>query len=126
MIHFCVLSAELKMKLTYISFTGVKELPFCGDIFLSTGLDLPNILSQSAIFEFLDDALKHKVFLNDILLIFKITYIKLEKKKHVNFNILENYFTQIRDLEANLKNNDKYDKKWIVIVTCYNVSQEIK
>ena len=80
MIHFCVLSAELKMKLTYIPFTGAKELPFCGDIFFSTGLDLPNILSQSAIFEFLDDALKHKLFLNDTLLIFKITYIKLEKK----------------------------------------------
>ena len=39
--------------------------------FLSSGLDLPSILPQSAIFGFLDDALEHKLLLNRILLILK-------------------------------------------------------
>ena len=72
--------------------------------FFSTALNLPSILPQSAIFSFPDDALEHKLLINNILLIFNL-----------NFKILKNYLTKMRDLEANLKANDKYNKKWAVI-----------
>ena len=80
-----------------------------------TALDLPSISPQSAIFGFLDYVLEHKVLLNCILLIFKNYLDKARENKDLNFNILENYFTKIRDLEANLADNDKYNKKWSVI-----------
>ena len=59
--------------------------------FFSTALDLPSISPKSAIFGFLD-ALEHKLLINQILL------------------ILKNYL-----YEANLKENDKHNKKWRVI-----------
>ena len=59
--------------------------------FFSTALDLPSISPKSAIFGFLD-ALEHKLLINQILL------------------ILKNYLH-----EANLKDNDKHNKKWRVI-----------
>ena len=40
---------------------------------------------------------------------------KLEKT-NLNFNILKNYLTKLRDLEANLKDSDKDNKKWTVIM----------
>ena len=40
---------------------------------------------------------------------------KLEKT-NLNFNILKNYLAKLRDLEANLKDSDKYNKKWTVIM----------
>lgn len=44
-----------------------------------------------------------------------MTYIEQEKTKNLTFNTLENYLVKIRDLEATLKDNDKYNKKWKVI-----------
>ena len=42
--------------------------------------------------------------------------MKLEKTKNlISTYSLKNYLTKIRDLEANLKDNDKYNKKWAVI-----------
>ena len=35
--------------------------------------------------------------------------------KTLIFTYLKNYLTKIRDLEANLKDNDRYKKKWTVI-----------
>ena len=78
--------------------------------FFSTALDLPNILPQSAILGFLNDALQHKLLLNHILLIFKNYIYKARENKNFNFNI-----TKLRDLESNLKDTDKYNKKWTVI-----------
>ena len=54
------------MKLTYISFIGLEELPFYGENFRS-------FLVPVSIFNsgFLDDALEHKLLLNHMLLIFK-------------------------------------------------------
>ena len=86
----------------------------------STVLDLPSISPQSAIFGFLHDALKHELLLNDILLIFKNYLYKARENKDLNFNILKDYLTKIRDLEANLKDNDKYKKKWILISNIFN------
>ena len=83
--------------------------------FFSTTPDLPSISPQSAIFDFLDDALEHEFLLNHILLIFKNYLYKARENKDLNFNILKNYLTKIRDLEANLKDNDIYNKKWTVI-----------
>ena len=40
---------------------------------------------------------------------------KARENKDLNFNILKNYLTKLRDLEDNLKDNDKYNKKWAVI-----------
>ena len=81
----------------------------------STALDLPSISPQSAIFGFLGDALEHKLLINHLLLIFKNYFYKARENKDLNFNIVKNYLTKIRDLEANLKANDKYNKKWAVI-----------
>ena len=81
----------------------------------STALHLRDISPQSAIFGFLDDALEHKLLINHILLIFKNYLYKARENKDFNFNILKNDFIKIRDLEANLKDNDKYNKKWAVI-----------
>ena len=50
-----------------------------------------------------------------MLLIFKKYLYKARQNKDLNFNILKNYLTKVRDLEANLKDNDKYNKKWSVI-----------
>ena len=83
--------------------------------FFSTALDLPNILPQTAILGFLNDALEHKLLLNHILLIFKNYMYKATENKNFNFNILKNYFTKLRDLESNLKDTDKYNKRWTVI-----------
>ena len=83
--------------------------------FFSTALDILSILPQSAIFAFLDDALEHKLLLNHILLIFKTYIYKARENKDRNLNILKNYLTKLKDLEANLKDNDKYNKKWTVI-----------
>lgn len=44
-----------------------------------------------------------------------MTYIEQEKTKNLTFNTFENYLVKIRDLEATLKDNDKYNKKWKVI-----------
>ena len=79
----------------------------------STAVDLSIILSQSSIFGFLDDALVHKLLLNHLILIFKNYLYKVNKD--LSFNILKNNLTKIRSLEANLKANDKYNKKWTVI-----------
>ena len=81
----------------------------------STALDLPRILKQSAIFGFLDDASEHKLLINYILLIFKNYLHKARESKDLNFNIFKKYLTKIRDLEANSKTNDKYNKKRAVI-----------
>ena len=109
----CVLSAKLKMKLTYIFFIGVEKLPFFGYNF-------------SVIFGFLDDALDYKHLVTQILLIFKTYLYKVRENKNLNFNILKNYLTKIRDLESYLKSNDKYNKKWEVISNIsYNVLQKI-
>ena len=83
--------------------------------FFSAALNFPSISPQSAIFGFLDDALEHKLLINHILLIFKNYLYKARENKDLNFNILKNYLTKIRDLEANLKASDKYNKKWAVI-----------
>ena len=80
-----------------------------------TGLDLPSFWPQSAILGFLDDALEHKLLLNHILLIFKNYLYKARENKNLNFNILKNYLTKIRDLEANLKDKHKHIKKRVVI-----------
>ena len=40
-----------------------------------------------------------------------MTYIEQEKTKNLTFNTFENYLVKIRDLEATLKDNDKYNKK---------------
>ena len=69
--------------------------------FFSTAPDLPSISSQSAIFGFLDDTLEHKFLLNHILLIFKNCLYKARENKNLNFNILKNYLTKIKDLQAN-------------------------
>ena len=89
--------------------------------FFSTTLDLPSISPQSAIFGFLVDAIERKLHLNHILLIFKNYLYKARENKDLNLNILKNYFTKIADLEANLKDNDKYNKKWTVIsnILCF-------
>ena len=111
----CVLSAKLKIKLTYISFTGAEKLQFYGEK-LSTGPDFRSISPKCAIFQFLDDTFKQKVLLNHILLIFKNYSYKAKESKNLNFDIIENHLTKIRDLEANLKDNDKYNKKWTVYI----------
>ena len=79
--------------------------------FSSTALDLSSISPLSAIFRFLDDSLEHKLLLNHILLIFKNYLYQPREDKNLNFNILKNYLTKIRDLEANLKDNDNCNKK---------------
>ena len=73
--------------------------------FFSTGRDLSSISLHSVFFGFLDDGLEHTFLLNRILLIFKNILYKARENKSLNF----------RDLEANLKGNDKYSKKWTVI-----------
>ena len=78
--------------------------------FLSTALDLPSISPQSVIFGFLDDTLEHKLLINRMLQIFKNYVYKAGENKDLNFNILKNYLTKIRRLEANLKANDKCTK----------------
>ena len=83
--------------------------------FFSTGLDLPVILPQSVTFDFLDDTLEHILLLNHILLIFKKYIYKARENKNFNFNMLKNYLTKNRDTEANLKDIDKYNKKWKVV-----------
>ena len=83
--------------------------------FFITTLDLPSISPQSAIFGFLDDALEHNLLLNHILLIFQNYIYKARENKDLNFSIPKNYLTKLRDLEANLKDNDKYSKIWTVI-----------
>ena len=87
--------------------------------FFSTGLDLSDTFSwyftQGAIFEFLYDALEHKLLLNHILLIFKTNLCKAGENKNLTFDVFKNCITKIRNSEANLKENDKYNKKWIVI-----------
>ena len=81
----------------------------------SAALDLPSISPQSVIFGFLDDVLEHKLLINHVLLIFKNYLYKARKNIDLNFNILKNHLTKIRELEANLKASDKYSKKWAVI-----------
>ena len=94
------------------------------NVFITT-LDLPSISPQSAIFGFLHDALKHELLLNHISLIFKNYLYKARENKDLKFNILKDYLTKIRDLEANLKDNDKYNKKWTLISNIlYNVSKK--
>ena len=92
--------------------------------FFSTALDCPSISPQTAIFRFLDDALEHKLLINHILLVFKNYLHKARENKHLNFDVLKKYLTKIRDLEANLKDNDKYNKKWTVIsnILCFTRS----
>ena len=92
--------------------------------FFSTALDCPSISPQTAIFRFLDDALEHKLLINHILLVFKNYLHKARENKDLNFDVLKKYLTKIRDLEANLKDNDKYNKKWTVIsnILCFTRS----
>ena len=57
-----------------------------------------------------------------MLLIFKKHLYKARQNKDLNFNILKNYLTKVKDLEVNLKDNDEYNKKWSVIsnvLPCY-------
>ena len=57
-----------------------------------------------------------------MLLIFKKHLYKARQNKDLNFNILKNHLTKVKDLEANFKNNDKYNKKCSVIsnvLPCY-------
>ena len=84
-------------------------------------LDLPSISPQSAISGFLDEVLEHKHLLNHVLPIFKNYFYKARESKDLNFNILKNYLTKIRDLKTDLKGNDKYSKKWTVIssILCF-------
>ena len=88
-------------------------------------LNPPSISPQSVIFRFLDGALDYKFLVTHILLIFKIYLYKATENKDLNFYILKNYLTKIRDFESNLKSSDKYNKKWAVTIS-YNVSQKIK
>ena len=81
----------------------------------SSALNLPNISPQSAIFSFLNDALEHGPLINHILLIFKNYSYKARENKDLNFNILKNCLTKIRDLEAHWKVNDKCNKKLAII-----------
>ena len=89
---------------TSISWRQLQEL-------FSIALDLPDTLTQGANLGFLDDALEHNFLINHILLIFKNYLYKARECKDLNFNILKNYRTKIRDLEANLKENDKYKQE---------------
>ena len=106
---FCKAQDETFIHLPYICrktsflWTQLQEV-------FSTALDLPSISPQSAIFSFLDDVLEHKLLKNYILLIFKNYLYKTRENKDLNFNILKNYLTKIRRLEANLKANDKCTK----------------
>ena len=106
---FCKAQDETFIHLLYISrktsflWTQLQEV-------FSTALDLPSISPQSVIFSFLDDVLEHKLLKNHILLIFKNYLYKTRENKDLNFNILKNYLTKIRRLEANLKANDKCTK----------------
>ena len=52
--------------------------------------------------------------------------MKTRKNKNLNFYTLKNYLTKIRDLQANLKGNDKYNKKWTVISNIRNYKKLIK
>ena len=65
--------------------------------------------------QFPRDGLEHTLLLNLILLIFKNILYKARENKSFNLNILKNYLTKFRDLEDNLKDNDKCNKKWTVI-----------
>ena len=67
--------------------------------FFSAALNLPSILPQGAIFGFLDDALKHKLLLNHILLIFENYLYKARENKDLNFNIHKNYLTKLEILK---------------------------
>ena len=113
--HHCLLSAKLKIKLKYISFIGAEILPLYGNYFRSflvllsifVVLYLRSILLCSI--SFLDGALEHELLINHILLIFKNYLYKARESKVLNYNILKNYLTKIRDLEADLEANDKYN-----------------
>ena len=113
--HHCLLSAKLKIKLKYISFIGAEILPLYGNYFRSflvllsifVVLYLRSILLCSI--SFLDGALEHELLINHILLIFKNYLYKARENKVLNYNILKNYLTKIRDLEADLEANDKYN-----------------
>ena len=113
--HHCLLSAKLKIKLKYISFIGAEILPLYGNYFRSflvllsifVVLYLRSILLCSI--SFLDGALEHELLINHILLIFKNYLYKARENKDLNYNILKNYLTKIRDLEADLEANDKYN-----------------
>ena len=113
--HHCLLSAKLKINITYISFIGAEILPFYGDNFRSflvllsifVVLYLRSILLCSI--SFLDGALEHELLINRILLIFKNYLYKPRENKDLNYNILKNYLIKIRDLEADLEANDKYN-----------------
>ena len=102
---FCKVQDETFIHLLYmcrktsILWTQLQEV-------FRTAFDLRSISPQS----FLDDILEHKLLKNHILLIFKNYLYKTRENKHLNFNILENYLTKIRGLEANLKANDKCTK----------------
>ena len=50
-----------------------------------------------------------------MLLIIKNYLYKARENEDLNFNMLKKYLTKIRDLEANLEENDKYNKKWTAI-----------
>ena len=67
--------------------------------FFSTAFDLPSILPHGAIFGFLDDALEHELLLNHILLIFKITNIKLEKTKILILTYLKTTVQKLKILK---------------------------
>ena len=40
---------------------------------------------------------------------------KARENKDLHFNILKNFLITLKDFEANLKDNDKYNRKWTVI-----------
>ena len=50
-----------------------------------------------------------------MLLIIKNYLYKARENEDLHFNMLKKYLTKIRDLEANLEENDKYSKKWTAI-----------
>ena len=106
-------------KKTSISWTQVQS-------FFSTGLDIRSILPESAIFGFPDDDSEQKLVLNHILPIFKNYLHKARENKIFNFNILKNYLTKRRDLEANSKDNEEYEKKWTLISIIMFQNNKIK
>lgn len=95
-------------------------------VFFSTGRNIPSILPERAIFGFPDDDLEQKLVLNHILLIFKKYLHKARENKIFNFNTLKNYVTNMRDLEANSKDNEEYEKKWTLISNIMFQNKKIK
>ena len=90
-------------------------------MFFSTNLDIPIFLFFFSLYYyyFFDDDLRHKYLWNHILLTFKNYLYQVRENRIFNVNMHENY-RKIRKIsdpepETNLKDNDKYNRKWTVI-----------